>query len=149
MTTKQNEIDTLREFAAKQAHGSYLSMLFTRDMLDWCETQIRSDFPPDVYDRLLATGKANGEIHLRLDETARSLRRAEERAADLAATVEALRKELGEARQLLADMNTKRNELSYALQDAQLGAEFEEQRLRAEIDRLKVKLFDLMDKGEN
>lgn len=46
---KAEELQALLKFAHHMPEGSYLSMLFTQDLLGWVEEKIRWDFPPDIY----------------------------------------------------------------------------------------------------
>jgi hypothetical protein len=141
--SKNEEINWLEEIAKSvQGKDLYVADLFTERFVSWVSIQIHNDFPPDVMAEM---------EHARDGETAAndSLRLAgkeiEARDLDLVKKSEriiALENRIGELDGEIRkglDRITEVYEVAAGLSNAN-------EDLKSEVTRLKVKLFDLMDK---
>ncbi len=149
MQSKADEISILKQSAACCAPGSYLAMLFTKEMVEWCAAQIQMDYAPDLYAALLTQNDASGKMHAQLNEKQRQIERHENTLVANDKLIAELRQELKEARETTAALIARGNEYLNRSLDLEEQLGLAQHTLQSEIDRLKIKLFDLMDSAKN
>lgn len=146
--SKAEEIEHLEKFAASLEAGTYLASTFTPNLIGLITQNIRADVCPDLHEWIVM-----GDAELCRDKEA-----AEAENEELKARVAALQNDL-EAEKLHNGglIHDLREEVSYRTKQADRQAEdiynlqgmlaqkeSENQALKAEIMRLKAKLYDLV-----
>lgn len=155
--SRAEELDALRKVARLFPEGTYMHDLFSNDLIEWVNQQMKVDFPPDVFGAL--------------NHTAELLHRSEGNAVQLGNEVESLKKVTARNIERLDREHAEEvQRLSGMLETSQHACDFYERqsqdnydeakrlqgewgmcdaKLRnaeAEIMSLKAKLYDLMSK---
>lgn len=152
---KQEEMDFLNAVAASLDRNTYLSSLFSKDMVKWACEQMRLDVSCDLW------GALNHARERALAEGGRAMEQKKDANAMIAALkveamaaqerVEELRQKVKlteEKAQLLKDRWNEALEESKQAHDETYYAQTEIDRLNGEIVMLKAKLYDLMVKED-
>lgn len=144
--SKADEMAALRKVATIFEPGTYLADLFSPALIEWVQTQLDNDFPPDIFSVI--------------DSSAQNLMEAEQRARNLtdqlrAVTDDAVRK----IEALNAEINLKVEFIDRVRDDREEWKEaylteterLTEERAKSaslenEVTKLKARLYDLMDK---
>lgn len=146
-TTKNEEIEILREIS-RQFEGKqmYLSSLFTRDLLNWCEGRIRDDFPIDLMLEYTETRKGNIDL---LDKYNGLEEKGKESIKEIYKQYNFYEGKIGELNKHIKNIE---NELEVSGKDVEhFMTRFEEGRIREErltqkVQELKAQLYDYMMK---
>ena len=149
--SKQDERDFLREVAAGVPECSYLASLFSADMIQWVEAQIRQDVSCDLWGSFDYAVK---DAAVRVNQEREQVRAAQAETGDCKRRYDALEKVLEAVRgkhemaeekaQLLHDRWQESQAEACAAQDRFYHATTEIDRLQGEIMALKAKLYDAM-----
>ena len=139
---KADELAWLKKVAGLVEEGTYLSSLFTEQLVNWCENQMRNDFPCNLY-ALLEAARENSRQH---ESHGKALE------ADLSSTRQALLKE-GQRIEWLKERREEERERNAQLLAAhqhrgdELDKTWDELQAKDdEILHLKARLYDLMIK---
>lgn len=149
--SKQAERDFLQEVAAGVPVDSYLASLFSADMIQWVEAQIRQDVSCDLWGSFDYAVK---DAAVQVDQVREQVKVAEAETGDCKRRYDALEQVLEAVRgkhemaeekaQLLHDRWQESLAEACAAQDRFYHATTEIDRLKDEIVGLKAKLYDAM-----
>lgn len=150
--SKAEEIAILNKVAQVFQPGTYIHDLFTERFLSWVETQLKNDFPPDVFMVIdqLAEDSANANKHttgaltaLEMEERAhkRTKEQAERAKEQAQAEYQDIASRFREMADQKLDAYAKCNEYAFELGNAETLIA----KQTAEIQALKVKLYDLQN----
>jgi len=161
---KAEEIEILRKLAVaiERAGDTYLSSLFREELIDWVQTQINGDFPPDLWRAYaglrddvvrLERGREDlaNAVEVRLQAVKRALRRSVvrirkmgHRERRLSRSIDFHNAELRTERKRVNDECAQKLNLQKELDEANE----EKARLERELIRLKAGMYDLIEKYE-
>ena len=149
--SKQAERDFLREVAAGVPECSYLASLFSADMIQWVEAQIRQDVSCDLWGSFDYAVK---DAAVQVNQEREHMRAAQAETGDCQRRHEAQGRVLEAVKDQLADAKADREQLetrwremqteACAAQDRFYHATTEIDRLQGEVVVLKAKLYDAM-----
>lgn len=148
--TKEQEAEFLAKLVGFFAHRqeTYLNDLFTPELSEYTEKAMRNDFQPNVIEALDSATKTALENHAAAVENEITCKSAAQSAQRWEAMWNEAKRQAGEdfrsAAHEYEKLENRITEQAGQLEDAENKASSQQQ----EIDRLKVKLFDLMEAQE-
>jgi hypothetical protein len=141
---KSEEIQLLEQFAESLDGDTYLSHLFTPNMIGWVAEQIRGDIFPDLHQWMLDADAAGDqkakELREKLAEKDREIAEITTVKGNLEAALIAANRTVESQKDTAAEMRRGWSKDADRLIDAQAKAE----RLKGETVALKARLYDLM-----
>lgn len=147
-TSRDEEIAILEKLVSKIAPtSSYLSSLFSRDLLQWASWQIRNDFPANIMDAYQTVSRQKEEVISQasndLSRKDRIIKDLEHRVFDAEANLSNAQIELGDHRSTLRDMSIAHNELMELVETLKRQLAEAEDEHRLDIDRLELQVVHL------
>lgn len=146
-SSKLEEIEFLDKVASLIEEGSYLSSLFSKDLLDWTRGNIRNDFPSDLYDYYSEQQKSTQDALSMLERVEASHKKEiaglNQGLIDKSYEIRLLNERL-EAR--AKDYNASFESYESTLNEVRVARNKEAdkaERLEAEVSRLKIEVYDL------
>lgn len=106
-SSKADEVNAIGKIAANMPSGSYLSSLFTQDLVDWVSEQIRWDFTPDLL----------GNMQHAIEQSDEKLALANAAIRDSEIMQRRLERKVEELEAALDEANGKADRLAVALSD--------------------------------
>jgi len=146
-TGKSEEIEILNRITNRfKGTQTYLSMLFTENVVEWFNNKVHDDFSTDLFMEYQAEIETNRNLSVEISKSQSSLefqtKRMEELAVAYQNELETRDRTIGENKAYMAEV---REALSQSRRDW-MQVDSEKNKLTAEVTKLKVMLFDLQNK---
>lgn len=149
-TSKSDEIAALREFRAQFSDSTYTASFLSEKAIEYFVQNVKDDFSPDIYETVEIARRETAAAEKNAARLSADLEKANQTIASREREISAQQETIDRLINENAGLRRQVRELSAASQDADARAEIAEADaaektavLTAEINRLKVMIFDL------
>lgn len=145
--SKQEEIDLLNKVAKLFGKGTYMADFLNEATLGWVESQLKDDFPPELYEALQSECNEHGKTLSKLlkvqQELEQEIRLHGATASGYAGQVDRLAEEV---KRLKEDRISYIDSMSSSIDEVRAERNDAEAKLmvaQTEVNRLKIEVYDL------
>jgi predicted RNase H-like nuclease (RuvC/YqgF family) len=148
--SKQDEINWLEEVASNVGEGTYLKSLFSEKFIGWATQKIKDDWSLDLMDEYYSSMNQSSALSAKLikvtDDYEKDVKRYEEKAKEFANTITKMNEHERGLQEKIQSLSRDCSKLRR--EKALLIPEYDRwvKELTDEVTRLKVRLYDLLEK---